>query len=101
MPLNHWRMKGKALQPWIGLPNIIAREFLVPELLQDACTPENLAREAESLLADAPAASACTRPLFNSTNCCGATPPRRPPMPSRKSLARLNRWPWACSTAPA
>ena len=30
-------------QPWIGLPNILARQFLVPELLQDAATPEALA----------------------------------------------------------
>ncbi len=29
--------------PWIGLPNILAREFLVPELLQDAATPQALA----------------------------------------------------------
>jgi lipid-A-disaccharide synthase len=29
--------------PWIGLPNILAREFLVPEFLQDAATPEALA----------------------------------------------------------
>lgn len=30
-------------QPWIGLPNILAREFLVPELLQNDATPEALA----------------------------------------------------------
>ncbi|MFG6448410.1 lipid-A-disaccharide synthase [Roseateles sp. BYS180W] len=53
--LNHWRMKGKALQPWVSLPNVLAQEFLVPELLQDACTPEALAREGLAWL-DNPAA---------------------------------------------
>jgi len=36
-------MRRMAYQPWVGLPNILAREFLVPELLQDAATPVSLA----------------------------------------------------------
>jgi lipid-A-disaccharide synthase len=36
-------MRLMGYQPWIGLPNILAREFLVPELLQDAATPNALA----------------------------------------------------------
>lgn len=36
-------MRRKALQPWVGLPNILCREFVVPELLQEAATPQALA----------------------------------------------------------
>jgi lipid-A-disaccharide synthase len=36
-------MRRKNLQPWVGLPNILCREFVVPELLQHAATPEALA----------------------------------------------------------
>ncbi|KAF1023867.1 MAG: Lipid-A-disaccharide synthase [Paracidovorax wautersii] len=36
-------MKRKALQPWVGLPNILCRDFVVPELLQHNCTPRALA----------------------------------------------------------
>lgn len=38
-------MRRKRLQPWVGLPNILCRDFVVPELLQEAATPAALARE--------------------------------------------------------
>lgn len=38
-------MRRKQLQPWVGLPNILCRDFVVPELLQDAATPQALADE--------------------------------------------------------
>jgi len=39
-----WRiMQRKKLQPWVGLPNILCADFVVPELLQDAATPQALA----------------------------------------------------------
>ena len=47
-------MQKKALQPWVGLPNILARDFVVPERLQDAATPEALATDALTWLDDAP-----------------------------------------------
>lgn len=36
-------MRRKKLQPWVGLPNILCRDFVVPELLQAAATPRALA----------------------------------------------------------
>jgi len=36
-------MKRKKLQPWVGLPNILCQDFVVPEFIQDLCTPEALA----------------------------------------------------------
>ena len=37
-------MRRKQLQPWVGLPNILCRKFVVPEFLQDAASPEALAQ---------------------------------------------------------
>lgn len=36
-------MRHMGYLPWIGLPNILARDFVVPEYLQHAATPEALA----------------------------------------------------------
>lgn len=52
--LPWWRMKRMAYQPWVGLPNILSKAFVVPELLQAAGTPEALARETLAWL-DSPA----------------------------------------------
>jgi len=44
--MNAWSyqiMNRMRLQPWIGLPNILCREFVVPELLQGDATPDALA----------------------------------------------------------
>lgn len=37
-------MKRQKLQPWVGLPNILCEDFVVPEFLQDQCAPEALAK---------------------------------------------------------
>jgi lipid-A-disaccharide synthase len=47
-------MRHMGYQPWIGLPNILAREFVVPELLQGAATPQALADAVWKQLNDAP-----------------------------------------------
>ena len=52
--LTAYLMRKKALLPWIGLPNILAREFVVPERVQEAATAENLAADALAWLDDAP-----------------------------------------------
>lgn len=37
-------MKRQQLQPWVGLPNILCQDFVVPEFLQDRCSPDALAQ---------------------------------------------------------
>jgi lipid-A-disaccharide synthase len=50
--LSWWIMNSRRYQPWVGLPNILAGEFVVPELLQDAATPDALAAAVIDLLRD-------------------------------------------------
>ena len=42
--ISAWIMRRKAHLPYAGLPNILAGEFVVPELLQEDATAENLAQ---------------------------------------------------------
>lgn len=48
-------MKRMKYQPWVGLPNILSQAFVVPELIQDDCEPQVLARAVRGWLDDAPA----------------------------------------------
>ena len=50
--LTYQIMKRQALQPWVGLPNILAGRDLVPEILQNQATPEALAQALGKLLGD-------------------------------------------------
>lgn len=59
--LNWQRMRRMAYQPWFGLPNILSEAFVVPELIQDAATPDALAREGLAWLDDAPRCDAVAR----------------------------------------
>ena len=45
-------VRRKLLLPWVGLPNVLAGRFVVPELLQDDATPGNLAQAALNLFDD-------------------------------------------------
>jgi lipid-A-disaccharide synthase len=47
-----WIMYNRRYQPYAGLPNILAGEFVVPEFLQDEATPENLSQAVVNLLFD-------------------------------------------------
>ena len=57
-----WRlMRGMRYLPWVGLPNILAGRYVVPEFLQDEATPENLAQALGNLLVDRQARAAIAR----------------------------------------
>jgi lipid-A-disaccharide synthase len=56
-------MRRKKLQPWVGLPNILCQDFVVPELLQDQATPAALAAEVLAWL-DAPERIAAVQQRF-------------------------------------
>ena len=45
-------LKNKGYMPYYGLPNILAREFVVPEFIQDDATARNLAQAVLNLLGD-------------------------------------------------
>jgi lipid-A-disaccharide synthase len=61
--VSGWLLRHMHLQKWVGLPNILANEEIVPELLQDAAQPVAIAREVERWL-DEPARVQAVQPRF-------------------------------------
>ncbi len=49
---SYWLMKRMAYLPYVGLPNVLAGRFVVPEVLQDDANPEKLAEQLLALYAD-------------------------------------------------
>jgi lipid-A-disaccharide synthase len=57
-----WRlMRSMRYLPWVGLPNILAGRYIVPEFLQEDATPENLSQALGNLLVDRQARAAIAR----------------------------------------
>ena len=57
-------MRRMQYQPWVGLPNILSREFVVPERLQADADPATLAADVLAWL-DAPARAEALRQRFS------------------------------------
>ncbi|MDR3324141.1 MAG: lipid-A-disaccharide synthase [Zoogloeaceae bacterium] len=51
-PATYRLMKRRSYLPYVGLPNILAGRFVVPELLQDDASPENLAQALMNMAGD-------------------------------------------------
>lgn len=52
-PATHWLAKKLVKTEWISLPNLIAQEGLVPELIQEAASAEAIAARLGEMLDDA------------------------------------------------
>ena len=51
-PFSYRMMRRMGYLPYVGLPNILAGKFVVPEFIQDDATPKNLAQALLNLYAD-------------------------------------------------
>ncbi|WP_081136719.1 lipid-A-disaccharide synthase [Halomonas sp. BC2] len=52
-PATHWLAQRLVKTAWISLPNLIAQESVVPELIQHAASPEAIAQQVGELLEEA------------------------------------------------
>lgn len=94
--LTYRLMWPKRLLPYIGLPNVLAGEFVVPEILQDDATAENLAMALVNTYRDKVVRdrqSRCFEDMYQSLRCGAAEraadavmPLLRAPAPARRAV---------------
>ncbi|WP_324187579.1 lipid-A-disaccharide synthase [Thiomicrorhabdus heinhorstiae] len=51
-PITHWIMKRLSTTEWVGLPNVLAQETLVTELIQDEASSGAIYQELKRLIED-------------------------------------------------
>jgi lipid-A-disaccharide synthase len=83
-------MRHMGYLPWIGLPNILAREFVVPEFLQHAATPQALADAVWFQLTDDANRAKLRSASWRCTTACCATAPRPAPGRARSHRQTIN-----------
>ena len=81
-------VRRKLLLPWVGLPNILAGKFVVPELLQDDATVENLAQAVGNLYDDTVTRRRLEALFAGFARRWPPIPARLPRTPSRPNCAR-------------
>lgn len=60
--IMEWKSgQSRPYVPWVGLPNVLARDFVVPEILQDEATPAALAEASWRALVEADYADSVRR----------------------------------------
>lgn len=62
-PVTYWVGRQLVTVEHLAMPNVLARREVMPEFLQQAATPENLARAAQAFLDDPARADAARRDL--------------------------------------
>lgn len=72
-----WLLGRRLLRvPYVGMPNLIAGRKIVPELIQDDFTPENVAKELRPLLEDGPVGEKMVQDLAKVSEHLRAGPQR-------------------------
>jgi len=51
-PISYWIMKRLATTKWVGLPNVLAKKCIVPELIQAEATPDKITLAMSKLISD-------------------------------------------------